>query len=162
MSKSIANERLDEEPLVRRRVRCATWSRVRVVPTSPLTRTNVYGPHDSTVCTNSVGSSAANKCSEMGRGKDGAGEQFSAEHCGGPFSLVPFPLARRHRRTNFRTAPIASCRLSEGDEISMIGHLCRISEFVRRVKIQARFGELFRAPLQLLRLELRKGIVECD
>jgi hypothetical protein len=34
----------------------------------------------------------------------------------------------------------------------MMGYLCGIGEFVRRRRIQARFGELSRAPLQLLRL----------
>jgi hypothetical protein len=53
-------------------------------------------------------------------------------------------------------------RFSDGGEAKMMRYLCEIGEFVRRLRIQARFGELSRAPLQLLRLELRKGIAECD
>jgi hypothetical protein len=44
----------------------------------------------------------------------------------------------------------------------MVKRLCEIGDFVRRMRIQARFGELSRAPLQLLRLELRADIAECD
>jgi hypothetical protein len=44
----------------------------------------------------------------------------------------------------------------------MMRHLCEIGDFVRRMRIQARFGELSRAPLQLLRLEMRGQTAECD
>jgi hypothetical protein len=37
-----------------------------------------------------------------------------------------------------------------------------ISNFVRGLRIQLRFGELSRAPLRLLRLELCGSMVECD
>ena len=40
--------------------------------------------------------------------------------------------------------------------------LWRISDFVRATRRQMRFGELSRAPLQLLRLEWRGDFVECD
>jgi hypothetical protein len=53
-------------------------------------------------------------------------------------------------------------RFSDGGEAKMMRYLCEIGEFVRRLRIQARFGELSRAPLQLLRLELGRGIAECD
>jgi hypothetical protein len=36
------------------------------------------------------------------------------------------------------------------------------SEFVRRVRCRMRFGELSRAPLKLLRLELREHEAECE
>jgi hypothetical protein len=44
----------------------------------------------------------------------------------------------------------------------MVRHLCEIGDFVRRLRVQVRFGELSRAPLRLLRLELRGGIAECE
>jgi hypothetical protein len=40
--------------------------------------------------------------------------------------------------------------------------LWEAADFVRRVRRQLRFGELSRAPLQLLRLELRGGFAECE
>jgi len=44
----------------------------------------------------------------------------------------------------------------------MMRHLCEIGDFIRRLRIHARFGELSRAPLHLLRLELRGANAECD
>jgi hypothetical protein len=40
--------------------------------------------------------------------------------------------------------------------------LWEAADFVRRVRRQLRFGELSRAPLQLLRLELRGDLAECE
>jgi hypothetical protein len=44
----------------------------------------------------------------------------------------------------------------------MTRQICEIGDFVRRMRVQVRFGTLSRAPLRLLRLELREGVVECD
>jgi hypothetical protein len=44
----------------------------------------------------------------------------------------------------------------------MMKHLCGIGDFVRSLRIQARFGELSRAPLRLLRVQLSGETVECD
>lgn len=40
--------------------------------------------------------------------------------------------------------------------------LWKVADFVRSVRREMRFGELSRAPLRLLRLELRGDTVECD
>jgi len=44
----------------------------------------------------------------------------------------------------------------------MIAPLMEIGEFLRRVKVQLRFGKLSRAPLRLLRFELCGDVVECE
>jgi len=49
-----------------------------------------------------------------------------------------------------------------GGQGEMMRHLCDIGDLIRRLRIHARFGELSRAPLQLLRLELRGAHAECD
>jgi hypothetical protein len=65
-------------------------------------------------------------------------------------------------------AAIASIRGSAsepsgaGEKGKMIRHLCEIGDFVRRVRLQARFGDLSRAPLRLLRLQLCGDAAECD
>ncbi len=40
--------------------------------------------------------------------------------------------------------------------------LWEVADFVRSIRRQLKFGEISRAPLRLLRLELRDEIVECD
>jgi hypothetical protein len=44
----------------------------------------------------------------------------------------------------------------------MVARLCEVGGFVRRLRTQLRFGELSRAPLQLLRLEVQAGSAECE
>jgi hypothetical protein len=57
-----------------------------------------------------------------------------------------------------------SGRCGDRDPVAgkMMEYLCDIGDFVRRLSTQLRFGELSRASLQLLRLEWRGGIAECD
>lgn len=40
--------------------------------------------------------------------------------------------------------------------------LWQASEFVKKIRLQLRFGDLSRAPLQLLRLEIRQDAAECE
>jgi hypothetical protein len=47
-------------------------------------------------------------------------------------------------------------------EGGMIQQLHKASEFLRSVRIQMRYGELSRAPLRLLRLQMVENVVECD
>jgi hypothetical protein len=47
-------------------------------------------------------------------------------------------------------------------EGQMVRGLCEAGDFIRRVRIQARFGELSRASLCLLRLEICGEYAECD
>ena len=44
----------------------------------------------------------------------------------------------------------------------MMRHLCEIGEFVRRIGVQTRFGDLSRARLKLLRFEVRGAEAECN
>lgn len=57
-----------------------------------------------------------------------------------------------------------SSATSHGDRIEgqMMRHLCEVGDFVRRLRIQARFGELSRARLCLLRVQLCGEYAECD
>lgn len=44
----------------------------------------------------------------------------------------------------------------------MMRYLCEIGDFVRRMRLQAQFGDLSRAPLRLLRVQLCGRAAECD
>ncbi len=45
---------------------------------------------------------------------------------------------------------------------AMVKELCGVSDFMRRLRVQVRFGRLSRSPLRLLRLELRGKFAECE
>ena len=44
----------------------------------------------------------------------------------------------------------------------MFRQLCEAGDFIRRTRTQFRFGELSRAPLRLLRLEIKGDCAECE
>jgi len=58
----------------------------------------------------------------------------------------------------------SSAPTSDGDDPqgTMMRYLCDVGDFVRRLRIQARFGELSRASLCLLRVQLCGEYAECD
>jgi len=41
-------------------------------------------------------------------------------------------------------------------------HLWEVSDFLRKLRVRMRFGKLSRAPLKLLRFELRGEVAECE
>jgi hypothetical protein len=47
-----------------------------------------------------------------------------------------------------------SCRLSR--------RLCDLSAFLQRLRVQMRYGELTRAPLQLVRFQMKENVAECE
>ena len=47
-------------------------------------------------------------------------------------------------------------------EDGLAKQLCRASRFLQGLRIQMRFGELSRAPIRLLRLQMVDKVVECD
>jgi hypothetical protein len=48
------------------------------------------------------------------------------------------------------------------EEGGLVKHLYRASEFVRGLRIRMRFGQLSRAPLGLLRLQMVDNVMECE
>jgi hypothetical protein len=76
----------------------------------------------------------------------------------GAVALAPGSNARRS--SSYDPASRKHCGGSqEGD---MVRQLCEVGDFARRLGIQARFGELSRAPLCLLRVQLCGEYAECD
>jgi hypothetical protein len=44
----------------------------------------------------------------------------------------------------------------------LASRICNLGQFVRSMRVQMRFGELTRAPLRMIRVQLVDGIAECD
>jgi hypothetical protein len=51
---------------------------------------------------------------------------------------------------------------TRAEEGGLVKHLCKASEFVRGLRTRLRFGQLSRAPLGLLRLQIVDNVVECE
>lgn len=45
---------------------------------------------------------------------------------------------------------------------TLMQRICEVGDFIRRIRVQARFGELSRAPLRLLRVQLCGEHADCD
>jgi hypothetical protein len=60
------------------------------------------------------------------------------------------------------SSPVLPSDHGEVGKGTMMRHLCEIGDFVRRMRLQARFGDLSRAPLRLLRVQLSGRAAECD
>jgi hypothetical protein len=94
----------------------------------------------------------------------------SGEKGGRAPSIVrrPSPLRQPANSGNVKRPAVssisdsASKRLDIGGHANMVERLCEIGDFVRKLRTQTRFGELSRAPLRLLRFELRDDVAECD
>ncbi len=48
------------------------------------------------------------------------------------------------------------------DKPRLVGQLCNVSGFLRGLRVHMRYGDLTRAPLQLLRLDIVGEVVKCD
>jgi hypothetical protein len=64
----------------------------------------------------------------------------------------------------FATPPFDRCEDNwiSTDRPRLLGQLCNISGFLRGLRVHMRYGELTRAPLQLLRLDIVGEVVKCD
>jgi hypothetical protein len=62
------------------------------------------------------------------------------------------------------TTPFGPHRASDWSKGSsrLAKRLCDASQFLRNLRVQLRFGELSRAPLRFLRLEVLEEFIECD
>ena len=78
-------------------------------------------------------------------------------------------VSQERNETNFDVLPgpgtLVALRALRGDQRQfggIVGTLCNVAEFVRRMRVQARFGNLSRARLHLVRLELRGATADCE
>jgi hypothetical protein len=53
-------------------------------------------------------------------------------------------------------------RWESGSGIRLTEQICNVSQFLRRVRVQLRYGELTRAPLKPLRFAVLADRIECD
>jgi hypothetical protein len=79
----------------------------------------------------------------------------SKEHCVARWTSNPGPGEAEHDSQG-------DSRGQERGGAGLMESLCAAGEFVRALRVKLRFGELTRAPLRLLRLQLTETDVECD
>lgn len=81
----------------------------------------------------------------------------------GSLGLRSKPSGREPNANSDATAETRrAAKQTSGGDGGMVRHLSEIGDFVRRLRLQTRFGTLSRAPLCLLRLELRRNAAQCD
>ena len=82
------------------------------------------------------------------------------------FGMVTNGSMRGSRELGVQTASgyrdLADGAAGEAEKGEMMKRLCDLGNFIRNFQLQARFGELSRAPLCLLRLQLCGDSAECD
>jgi len=61
----------------------------------------------------------------------------------------------------FPSDPYRKNWTADGEGV-LVKQLCKASYFLRGMRVEMRFGELTRAPLRLVRLQVLDGEVECD
>ena len=90
-----------------------------------------------------------------------------------PSFILKAPSANLRRAVSATTHAEEAPRAAAGASVSvvqnlldsgrgMVARLCEVGSFMRRLRAQLRFGDLSRAPLQLLRLEVQVDSAECE
>ena len=69
---------------------------------------------------------------------------------------------RLNAAKDFLAYAAATSVVAEHKIVNLMRRLCDVAYFYRALAVQFRFGHISRAPLRLLRLELRGNVAECD
>jgi hypothetical protein len=64
--------------------------------------------------------------------------------------------------TTFPSDPYGRNNWTSEGVTGLVEQLCKTGQFLRDLRVKMRFGELTRAPIRLIRLQIREELVECD